>query len=244
MLLKRKVEKKEDLPKGMEGLYTIKDEVYILNDIEGLKPIEDFEKVNIELKAANKNLATITDKFKSLGEKDPKEILLQLDELDELKLKGGDKTGDNEKLISDAVEIRIQKFKRELKEAQDERDILKDKNGLFLKEKTTALLKSKINDQIFSKETKDFKVYAGVIPDIEIRAERDLEYNESEDAFFTKDAKKLSVSEWYNTQVKDGALWEKGSRGDISEDGKIKNRINKTSENTVEAEVLRVWEED
>jgi hypothetical protein len=240
MKLKRKLDKKEEIPSGFEGLYEEKNGSFYLKDIEGLKPIEEFTTLTNSLTEARQALYELNNKYKYFEDKDVSEILKKLDKYDELVRTGKDKSSLTKEDLDKLAEITTAELSRQVKDLTDKLKVFETENTSLKTEKIKAKLKESIDEIVLDKETKDLRVYGGVLKDIQIRAERDLEWNDTLGKFVTKDAEKLDTQSWYYKQIKEGALWEKGSRGEPDGNG-LKKLSSKADEGTIEANIAEVW---
>lgn len=239
-MLKRKFDKKEEIPSGFEGLYEEKDGAWVLKPIEGLKPAEEYNSVSNSLIEARNSLNELNEKYKHFKDLDPKDVLSKLDKYSELeKLAGKNQISEDE--IKKIADIRTAQLKRELDEAVAKMKTFETENSTLKTEKISAKLKSVIDDLVFDKETKDLRVYAGTLKDIQIRAERDLEYNETLGGFVTKDTERLPPKDWYSKQIKEGAMWEKGSRGEPENNGNRANLTKSGEGGTIEENIAEIW---
>lgn len=209
--MKRRYDKKEDIPKGLESYYEENQGSFILKSIEGLKPIEDFVTIQKDLTEAKAKVNEFETKFGSIKDWDLKEVQAKLDKYEIYEKKKGTKTEDEAAI--EAIKIRNAELEREVKRISDEHKIATESLSGLQKEKIKGLLKDKIRELVYNKEKQTYSVNEASIPVIEKVLDIDLEYNDTAKNFFTKDDKKIPLNDYLQQKAKEYG-WYKGSVGD------------------------------
>lgn len=240
--MKRRYDKKDDIPKGLESVYEEKNGGWELKPIEGLKPIEEFQSVQNELTTLKTTHSELEKKFEAFKDWDAKDVQSKLDKYNEYETKGkfkdskDDDTKLNELVIVKTAELNreIKRLSADLEKATKDRDVLKQ-------DKIKGLLEAKLEEAIYDKTKNDYKVYPAVKKDIIKNALDDLEYIESVNDFRTKDDKKLTIGEWLDPLAKE-RLWYKGSRGDADPGSGNKLKPGNEETHTVQDVISEIWE--
>lgn len=240
--MKRKYDKKEDIPKGLEEYYSESNGVFVLKAIEGLKPIEDFERVQNELTEAKKSVTEFEKKFGSYKDWDFSDVQKKLDKLKEFETKSDGKNLKDDEKVTELVKIKTAELQREIERLQKEYEAANTDRQSLKSEKVKNLLSSKIRELVYDKDKGQYKVYEGSIPDIELNAMQALEYNDDLKDFITKDDKKLKLSEWFDPIAKE-RQWYKGSRGDGDPGSGNKFKSSGTESGTVQDVISEIWKQ-
>jgi hypothetical protein len=222
MALKAQIETLEDVAEGLRTEYkettdpTTKKTVYVL-DIEGpidpLPAVRSLKDENARRRIENTRLGEQVTKFKVLGDRDPTEILSQLDRIAELEAAAEGKLDDNK--INSIVEGRL---KSKLGPLERERDQLKSQlgekdkviEGFTLKERTRMI------GGALNKAARDLKVVDSAMDDIELYGDRIFEVQE-DGSVVTKDGvgvtPGLSPKDWLSDMQAKRPHWWGPSAG-------------------------------
>lgn len=239
--MKRKYDKKEEIPKGLESYYEESGGAWVLKPIEGLKPIEEYSSVQKELTELKTKYSDLEKKHESFKDWDAKDIQSKLDKYTEYETKGKFKDGkDDDTKLNELVTIKTAEKDREIKRLMADLEKASKDRDTLKQERIKSLLESKIEEAIYDKEKKDYKVYPAVKKDILRNALDDLEFNESINDFRTKDDKKLTIQEWIDPIAKE-RLWYKGSRGDADTGSGNSKRTGGEEGNTIQDAINEVW---
>lgn len=119
-MLKMKYKTREEIPAGMEGLYSEVGGEWVFTAIPGLKTQEDIDRVTEGLRKEREDHKATKDKYRALGDRAVDDILADLDKIDEYKQAAAGKLDDNQ--INQIVETRI---RSRLAPVERERDQLK-----------------------------------------------------------------------------------------------------------------------
>jgi len=185
-----------------------------------------------------KEKSDIESKFSPFKDMDSKEIEKQLNELKELKLKGGGDIKDPEK-VEELVKIKTAELNKQLETANSELEKLtEERNGLRI-EKIKNLTSKKIKDLTFDKDKQDYTVRPGSIPDIELNVHTNFDYNEDVNDFIHKESKE-KLSDWLPKTAEERG-WLKGSTGDGDPGGNGKARQGSEGKGTILDNMNEAW---
>lgn len=181
MALKAQIDALEDVAEGLRTEYrevqdpTTKKTVYVL-DIEGsvdpLPAVRSLKDENARRRIENTKLTEQMGKFKILGDRDPNQILADLDRIEELKLAAEGKLDDGK--INQIVETRVRG-----KVAPLERELGQLRTQLGEKDKViegyTVKERNRMIGAALSKAARDLKVVDSAMDDIELYGDRVFE---------------------------------------------------------------------
>ena len=105
MKLKLSYDAATDIPSGMEVLYTETDGKFILTEVEGMKTVDDVNRVQSALQKERNDHKALREKFKPIADKDPVEIVALLDRIPELEAVAAGKIDDDK--INAIVDTRV-----------------------------------------------------------------------------------------------------------------------------------------
>lgn len=120
MLLKQTYKEQSEIPQGFEALYTLKNDVYMLTGIDGLKTIDDVNKLQSSLnkertdhKATKELLRTYT----AFGDVDT--LQKTFDELEELRILSSN-DGDLEKIVAQKTDALVRVHAKQIANKESE----------------------------------------------------------------------------------------------------------------------------
>ncbi|MBX9638059.1 MAG: hypothetical protein K2Q45_10985 [Nitrosomonas sp.] len=159
MLLKQKLTTLEGLDAAFHSLYTEQaDGSFLLTGVEGMKTQGDYEKVDKALRASRADYLALKAKYAPLEDKDPIELLAQLDRIAELEAAAGGKL--DETKINEIVEGRL---RTKLGPIERENKQLKDQ--LAAEQQVSTELKSKDRKRTIHDVARSAAIKLGVIPE-------------------------------------------------------------------------------
>ncbi len=141
-----------------------------------------------------KELETSYEPFKDM---DAKDIQKSLTEFKALKANKDTKPDENAQKVIDLTVENADLKRNNEKLTTDLTTSTEKANGLET-EKMGSKRNQALRDFYYNKEKKTNSINDYSIPDLEEKAERDLEWNEAKECFITKDDKKLPLSDWAN----------------------------------------------
>lgn len=156
MKLKAIYEDETEIPSAYKDLYILRGGKWVIDGIEGMKTDADVHRVKSALEAEQQAHKATKDKYAVLGDKDPIDILKQLDQVDELSILAEKGKGDEEKLNS-LVEARVNTIK-----AQNERVVNQLQEKLNNLEKENQTFKEQIRTETLHKQITEAAKKAGV----------------------------------------------------------------------------------
>lgn len=183
-MLKTRYTNKEDIPEQYIDLFTEQGGEWVLTGISGMKTQEDVDRVQEGLRKEREDHKKTKDKFRSFGDRDPEEILSELDKIEEYKL-AAERGGMDDDKINQIVETRI---RSRLAPVERERDnALRDlqEREQRIGEFETKERKRSIHDSVREAASKA-KIRDTAITDALLIGEHVFEVNENGDVV-TKD---------------------------------------------------------
>lgn len=178
MKLKLKYASEEEIPEGMNSLYTERDGEWHLTGVEGLKTDGDVKKVQESLnkeRDAHKKTKERLRNFVELSDDELEEVQTKLDKYDELEAAAGDKL--DEEKINELAEKRANALKapleRDLKKATERLTELEATNTELTTEKRTRTIHDAVR-----KVATEAKVIPEAMDDVLMHAERVFEISE------------------------------------------------------------------
>lgn len=178
--------------------------------IEGMKPASELDRVMEALRKEKGDHKKVKDRYRAFGDRDPDEVLAQLDEIEELRSKleaQGDLPDDK---IDEIVNKRIGGIKapleRSISSLTEERDAAladsaekaKKLNDLIIGQKLTELASKHCNPEVQRDVVEIGRSYLVV---------------DDEGNVVTKDEAPIPAEEWIRAQLEDRNHWNKESGG-------------------------------
>ena len=197
MALEYIIESLEGIDDTAKSFYKESNGKFML-DVIGVKPLSEFEGSQLALKKERSLHKEKEAALKAFGEYTPESIEAMKQELEELKLSGSGKVDDE----------KVEKL-REMLTQRHQTELNKHVESLSQKEAIIIGLQTKIMENERSQRISELAMHSPMdkrcIPDILLRAERGLEYDEDTNTFQCKETG-ASINDWFQKQL-DSSPW-------------------------------------
>lgn len=208
MPLKYMVESLDSIPETVRDSYVEADGKFVL-DVEGVKPVDEFQKVYGSLEKERNDHKTTLEKLKAFGGKTPSDLVKLETRLMELEAAGGGEL--DEAQLDKILKQRLIPFEHQKEQSEAKIAELTGELQRLQQQAQDNARKDSVLSAIGDKIRPEFQ------KDLIYRAERELKYNPDIDAFV--DDIGASLQEWAARQLRETPAWVVSSNGSGAKGG-------------------------
>lgn len=197
MAIKTKYATKEEIPAAFLELYTEQGGAWVLTGVEGMKTVDDVDRLQTALNKERNDHKATKDKLAAWGSLDPAEALPKLDRIAELEQAAGGKLDDKaiDAIVEARIGTRVGPLNRQIETLTRERDEFKAANETYTAEKRSNTIRDAIRRQAV-----EDKVIPTAVDDLVLIAEREMDLDENGKVIVKGSG--LSPKDWLNDQKK------------------------------------------